>query len=106
MIISKDIYLSGEKIEATITYGDFSKVKGLECRYIFSNLKEKLGTDITKYTGGIIRKNGTIINYTPSKDGAYYLHLLTTFRNGEKEETVSNLIQYDPKFTTKNEVSQ
>lgn len=106
MIVSKDIYYIGEAIEATITYGDFNKVKGLECRYIFSNSKEKLGTDITKYTGGIISKNGTTISYTPSKDGTYYLHLLTTFRNGEREEMVSDLIQYDPKQTTENKVSQ
>ena len=76
-------YLFTIEAEVSILGG----IKG-ETRFIYTNSKDEIGTDINLYIEGILTKSSTTIEKAKGP-GTYYMHVLTPDSNGMMREYVS-----------------
>lgn len=91
--VSSTVVLKGGNITATIKQEDNrDKLDLTKCKYVYNTTRAKLGTDESKYTGGVLSSENTKINLSVDSEGAYYLHVLTVDTDGNATETVSSCV--------------
>ncbi len=83
----------GEAINATVTHSDGeSGINIGKCKWILNTQSTELGTADDSYTGTFTKESESLTP-TISKEGTYYLHVLSVDRTGtNKKETISGAI--------------
>lgn len=79
-------FLFAISAQVTIT-DDYSGVDYSNCKYVFKETKDPLGTEPTLYNDGLIDNTGIIKK--AKGEGEYYLHVLATDYKGNSTEKIS-----------------
>lgn len=81
--------LTGVGVTATITQEKASDLDLTNCKYVYNNSQEAIGTDASNYTDGTLTSASDTLTLSKSTEGTYYLHVLTTNKYGYAVETIS-----------------